>query len=125
MPGTFWKATYLTGYLGTIAILIAWYSWLAPSQHFHVALILTVLIVPLLFPLKGLLSARRYTIGWSLFLSLAYFTHGVVEAYAAPVARIPALIEVACSLLWFLGGVGYIRASKRVIPAAPTSQTES
>ena len=51
----------LTGYLGTLALLTAWYSWLAPSTHFPVALVLLVLVLPLLFPLRGLLHGRRYT----------------------------------------------------------------
>lgn len=126
MPASVWKGLYLTGYFGTIATLVAWYSWLAPSPHFHLGLVLGVLIIPLLFPLVGLIRSKRYTVGWSLFLSLAYLGHGIVEAYAVSAARLPGLIEIACSLLWFVGATGYIRATRpAATPPAPTSQTES
>ena len=126
MSASLWKILYQVGYLGIFAVLIAWYGWLAPSTHFHVGLILVFLLVPLLFPLRGLLTAKRYTIGWSLFLCLAYFTHGIVEGYAIAEARYLGIIEVACSLMWFIGGMGYIRKTKTVptTPPAPTSQTE-
>ncbi len=104
----------LTGHLGTLALLLAWYAWLAPSPYFPVALVLLVLVAPLLLPLWGILHARRYTIAWSCFLALLYFTHGVVEAWSSPLTRPLGLLEVLTSLLWFLGGIGYIKASKAV-----------
>jgi uncharacterized membrane protein len=102
----------LSGYFGTFALLLAWYAWLAPSPHFPVTLVLLCLVTPLLFPLRGILHARRYTIAWSCFLALLYFTHGVIEAYNSPVTRSYGLLEVLFTTLWFLGGMAYIRASK-------------
>jgi len=101
----------VAGYLGTFSVLLAWYSWLAPSPYFPVALVLLVLVTPLLFPLRGILHARRYTIAWSCFLALLYFTHGVVAAWNDPTARYLGLLEVACSVLWFVAGLLYIRST--------------
>lgn len=105
-------ALALTGYLGTFVLLMAWYAWLAPSTHFPVALVLLLLVTPLLFPLRGLLHARRYTVAWSCFLSLLYFTHGVIEAWHSPVTRHLGLLEIVLTLAWFAGGIGYIKAGK-------------
>jgi uncharacterized membrane protein len=102
----------VTGYFGTFALLLAWYAWLAPSPYFPVALVLLCLVTPLLFPLRGILHARRYTIAWSCFLALLYFTHGVVAAYNSPVTRPYGLLEILFTTLWFLGGMAYIRAGK-------------
>jgi uncharacterized membrane protein len=102
----------VTGHLGTFAVLLAWYAWLAPSPYFPVALVLLVLVTPLLLPLRGILHARRYTIAWSCFLALLYFTHGVVGAWNSPITRPLALLEVLTSTLWFLGGIGYIKTGK-------------
>jgi uncharacterized membrane protein len=104
----------VTGHLGTFAVLLAWYAWLAPSPYFPVALVLLLLVTPLLLPLRGILHARRYTIAWSCFLALLYFTHGVVGAWNSPITRPLALLEVLTSALWFLGGVGYIRTIRRI-----------
>jgi len=103
----------LTGYLGTFALLVAWYAWLAPSTHFPVALVLLLLVTPLLFPLRGILHARRYTIAWSCFIALLYFTHGVIEAWHSEITRHLGLLEVLLTTLWFVGGIGYIKTGKR------------
>ncbi|MGB5472591.1 MAG: DUF2069 domain-containing protein [Gammaproteobacteria bacterium] len=106
-------ALTLTGYFGTFALLLAWYVWLAPSTHFPVALVLLVLVTPLLFPLRGLLHARRYTIAWSCFLALLYFTHGVIEAWHSASTRPLGLLEIVLTTAWFVGGISYIKTGKR------------
>lgn len=103
----------LLGYLGILVLLIAWYGWLAPPRLFSAATVIVILALPLFAPLRGLLHGRPYTVAWSLFLSLIYFSHGVVEAYADRQARWLALTEVALSLCWMIGGTLFIRSSKR------------
>ena len=91
---------------------MAWYAWLSPSTHFPVAMVLLALGLPLLLPLRGLLHGRRYTVAWSLFLSIGYFCHGVVEAYSVPEARILASLEVLFTLTWFIAGIAYVRSTR-------------
>ena len=64
----------LTGYFGTLILLTAWFAWLYPPTKAPVSLTLLLIVGPLLLPLRGLLHARRYTISWSCFLALLYFT---------------------------------------------------
>ena len=109
--GLFYALT-LFGYFGIMALLLAWYGWLAPASAVPTQLALIALGLPLFAPLRGLLHARRYTVAWSLFLCLIYFTHGIVEAYSDAEARWLALTEVALSLCWLVGGISFIRASK-------------
>jgi uncharacterized membrane protein len=110
MPGSrFLYALTLFGYFGTLTLLTAWYSWLAPATLFPTALVLIVLLVPLLFPLRGLLHGHKYTFAWSCFLALLYFTHGVMEAYSDDLTRPLGLLEVTFSTLWFLGAMAYIK----------------
>ncbi len=110
LPSTrFLYGLTLAGHLGTLTLLVAWYSWLAPSGHFPVSLVLLVLVLPLFAPLRGLLHRRRYTIAWSCFLALLYFSHGVVEAYVSETSRHLGLLEVLLSSLWFLSGMAYVR----------------
>lgn len=106
----------LFGYFGTLVVLTLWYSWLAPSVYFPVALVLSVLVIPLLFPLRGLLHGRKYTFAWSCFLALLYFTHGVMEAYSNELARPLGLLEVMFSSVWFLAAMAYIKAGKPRVP---------
>ena len=113
MPGsrTLYALT-LFGYFGTLTLLTAWYSWLAPATRFPTTLVLSVMLVPLLFPLRGLLHGRKYTFAWSCFLALFYFTHGVMEAYSSELTRHLGLLEVAFTSLWFVAAMVYIRTGK-------------
>lgn len=107
----FWGLT-LAGYFATMAMLTAWYGWLAPPRVLSPALVVTLLVVPLFAPLRGLLHARPYTVAWSLFLSLPYFAHGVIEAYSTPAARPWALVEIVATLCWMTAGTLFIRARR-------------
>jgi uncharacterized membrane protein len=109
----FLYALTLTGYFGTLALLVAWYSWVAPSTLFPVSLVLLVLVLPLFAPMRGLLHERRYTIAWSCFLAVCYFTHGVVEGYSSPVTRYLGLLEVTLTSVWFLAALAYIRFGRK------------
>ena len=103
----------LFGYFGIMLLLPVWYGWLAPPQLISAQLALALLGVPLFFPLHGLLHARRYTIAWSLFLSMLYFSHGCMEAWGNPDARWLALLEVGLSLCWLAGGIMFLRVSNK------------
>ena len=112
MPGPrFLYALTLTGYLGTLALLTAWYSWLSPPVYLPVTLVLVLLVVPLLFPLRGLLHGRRYTFAWSCFLALLYFTHGVMEAWSSDVDHYLGLLEIVLATLWFVAAMAYVRST--------------
>ncbi len=112
MHATTWRRLALTGYFGTLVLLVSWYAWLSPSERLPVYIVLLTLCLPLLLPLRGLLHGRRYTYAWSLFLALAYLTHALIEAYSTPADRWLALLEIALVLLWFTGAVLYIRKTR-------------
>lgn len=98
----------LVSYITLIGLLLGWYGIHDPSP---VALI--ALLLPLLFPLRGLLKGDPYTFAWSSFLILIYFIHGVVEAYANPAVRLLAGFEILCSVAFYSGAVLYARLRGR------------
>lgn len=110
-PATLWRSLCLLGYLGVFITLVSWYTVLAPPTMLPIPFVLVTLVAPLLFPLRGMIQGRRYTYSWSLFLSMFYFTHGVIEAYsnANTDIQIYALIEITFCLLWFIAGIKYVR----------------
>jgi uncharacterized membrane protein len=69
-------------------------------------------VVPLLLPMRGFFHRCRKSCVWAAYLSLFYFIHGCVEAYANGQDRSYALIEIMLSLLLFLGAAGYVRFAK-------------
>ena len=98
----------LTGYFGLWLLIPVWYIWLTESQ-LPLGLILGFLLVPLLFPLRGLLRNNTYTYAWSTFLSLLYFAHGVSEAWTIPQDRLYAGLEIFLSVLWFVSAMYYVK----------------
>ena len=112
MKARHYLALTLGGYFGIMLLLPLWYGWLAPPSVLSPRVALIALGLPLFAPLRGLLHGRSYTVAWSLFLSVLYFTHGVVEAWSSADARWLALAEVLLSLCWLVGGILFVRAAK-------------
>ena len=108
-----WLALTLAAWAGLLALLVAWYGWLAPPRLLSPALAITLMVLPLFAPLRGLLHGRPYTVAWSLFLAVFYFTHGVIEAWSSADARPWALLEIALAGLWMLAGTLFVRRARR------------
>ena len=108
----FYRLTLLS-YFGLLILLALWFTWLAPSRTLPTSLVLLFGIGPLLLPLRGLLYGRPYTFAWSSLLIMAYFIHGIVEAYAEPQVRILAAIEIVLTCLFYLGAILYPRYYNR------------
>lgn len=101
----------VTSYLGLMALLLAWLTWLSPPPRELISLALVALIGPLLLPLRGLLYARRYTMAWSTMLILVYFVHGAASAATPGLNRWLGLVEVALVAVYFTTAILYIRAT--------------
>ena len=89
-------------------------SGLMTAEAYGASVSRTVLVGPLLFPLRGLLHGRSYTFAWSAFLALLYFIHGAVEAYSMESARYLGLLEVVLSVTWFSAAVMYVRVGREL-----------
>ena len=86
--------------LGLIVLGLAWELWLAPIKPGGSLLALKVL--PLCFPLAGLLKNRMYTYRWVSLMVWLYFTEGAVRAYSdRPPSNYLAMIEVVLCLALF------------------------
>lgn len=107
-----WRNIALTAYLGLFVLIIVWNIFIAPPEKYPRALILIVLLIPLLFPLRGMLHGRRYTYAWSSMLSLLYFILGVADAYSDPVDRVYGLLMMALGIGWFGGAILYVRLGR-------------
>lgn len=104
----------LSGYFGIYVLILIWYTWWFPLQQVPTALILTVLLAPLLFPLRGLLAGKCYTYSWSSFLALFYFVIGAGDAYSSILDKRYGMLLIIASLLWYIGSIGYVRYSKKI-----------
>jgi uncharacterized membrane protein len=99
-------------HLGAVALLalallhILWHAWLLPPATPQIAKTLAVSIVPLLPGLWVCLRNLRRGVLIGGIVCLFYFCHGVSVAYADAAARVPALIEIALTLV-VIGASGW------------------
>lgn len=99
-----------TGLIALILLCLGWELWWAPLRPGGSWLVLKVL--PLLWPLFGVLHARRYTHQWLSLLAFAYFIEGTVRMMSdAGASRWLALAEAVLALILAVSAVGFARAS--------------
>jgi uncharacterized membrane protein len=110
--------------LGLIVLGLAWELWLAPLRPGGTLLALKVL--PLCFPLTGLLKNRMYTYRWLSLMIWLYFTEGVVRAWGdtAP-SNYCALLEVLLCVVLFVACAMHVRLRIRDAKNNPTPDAES
>lgn len=100
------RAVSIASLLGLIVLGVAWELVLAPTGNRS----LVLKVVPLLFPLFGLLKHRMYTHRWVSLLVWIYFTEGTVRASSDPYpSSALALIEVALCLSLFIASAVHVR----------------
>lgn len=108
MNARHYYAIALSGYLGLFSLLMLWNTVILPPEKLPVALVLIVTVSPLLFVLRGFLKGNLKSCAWMAYLSMPYFIHGSIEAYARTDRLLPSL-EVFFSLLLFLGASLFVR----------------
>ena len=92
-------------------LCLAWELWLAPIRPGGSMLALKAL--PLVIPMAGIVSGRRYTYQWTSMFILAYFIEGVMRAWSERGAsQWLAAGEIALSLAYFAAVVAYARLTR-------------
>jgi uncharacterized membrane protein len=100
----------LAGYFGLLILIINWFTWIAPPERVPRSLVMAALAIPLLFPLRGIIHAKRYTHQWIGFLSMLYFIIGVdVWYHHQATEKLLGMSMVVFSLLLMIGSSMYAR----------------
>ena len=120
----FYRVAALSSYFALLFHLLLWIIWLGPSLYFPTAMVLIVMVVPLIFPLRGLLHGRAYTHAWTGFLAILYFVHGVGDFVVNPPERLYSGIEVVLSLTLFFSCAFYARITGKQQQAEAESEGE-
>jgi uncharacterized membrane protein len=107
--------------MGLIVLGLAWELWLAPLRPGGTLLALKVL--PLCFPLTGLLKNRMYTYRWLSLLIWLYFIEGVVRAWGdAPPSNYFAFAEVVLCVVLFASCALHVRLRLKHAKAHPLAE---
>ncbi|WP_354624774.1 DUF2069 domain-containing protein [Psychromonas sp. MME2] len=98
------------GYFGLLLLIPCWHLWLSPpTLNLSGWLVSAIWLIPLLFPLKGIIKGSPYTYAWSGFIALFYLMHGIVILISSETERILAGIELLLTLLFLIGGIYYAK----------------
>jgi uncharacterized membrane protein len=111
---TFLRNFALFNFFGLMITLICWITLAEHGEYFPTAAFLVLALVPLLFPLRGLLHGKPYTHAWTSFLMLLYFSHGVGEFYSADSPLFYPALEIIFSTLAFMSSISFIKLNAKM-----------
>lgn len=102
-----WRALAALGILGLAILIVVWNSWLTPVQVYPRSVEILFFAGPLLFFIRGILHARRYTMVVITMVSFAYVLMGVWYILSAD-EKIYGYLLLAFSFLMFLGSLMHV-----------------
>jgi uncharacterized membrane protein len=103
------KKIALLGYFSLLFFMPLWLLVLSPSESLSTSTTLVLFILPLLFPLKGLLQGNPFTYAWANFIVLIYFLHSLTTLWVLPSDMIWAILELIFASTMFLGCTYYAK----------------
>jgi uncharacterized membrane protein len=110
--------------IGLIVVGLAWELWLAPLRPG--GSFWAIKVIPLCFPLAGLLKNRMYTYRWMSLLIWLYFTEGVVRAWSdTGLSAVLALVQTALCLALFVAVALHVRWRLASVASPAPNPTET
>lgn len=104
---TLWRALAAFGILGLVILIVVWNSWLTPVQVYPRSIEILFFAGPLLFFIRGILHARRYTFVVITMVSFAYILMGVWYILSID-EKVYGYLLLVLSFMMFLGSLMYV-----------------
>jgi uncharacterized membrane protein len=86
-----------------------WQIFVSPHPHINPVTAAIGWCIPLLFPLRGILTGKAYTHAWANFVLMLYFLHALTILYVDQGERWLAAVELLLACCAFVGNVMYAR----------------
>ncbi|WP_143323517.1 DUF2069 domain-containing protein [Cognaticolwellia aestuarii] len=103
------KKITLSGYFSLLFYMPFWLIIASDDSALSIPLILVMFVLPLLFPLKGLVQGNPYTYAWSNFIVMIYFLHSLTTLWVSADEKIWALGEFILASIMFIAGSYYAK----------------
>jgi uncharacterized membrane protein len=108
-----WARAVRWTWLGLLLLQPAWLALLPPPAGPGSWVLATLASVPLLLPLGGVWRGSLRAVTWAGYLAMLYLVIGVVEAWANPPQRLPALLQVVLVAAFVGSALGLSRRTSR------------
>lgn len=110
MSTLFFQRLAQSGYFGLLVLVPLWHLYLSPPVlDINPWLIALIWLIPLLFPLKGIIQGNPYTYAWSGFISLIYIMHACVIIMVNDQERWLAGIELLLGSVFLAGNIYFAK----------------
>ncbi len=99
----------LIGYWGLVILIPVWNLWWYPSALFSNKVVTLFWLIPLVFPVLGLIRGKAYTHAWSGFIAVIYVCHGFTSLITSLPEIYPIFLEILFSCCFLFGGMYYAK----------------
>lgn len=99
----------LLGYFGLFLLIPFWNLWWYPSTIFSNKIVTGFWLLPLLFPMIGLIKGKAYTHAWSGFIAVVYICHGLASLITNTEELVPIFLEIILGCLFLFGGMYFAK----------------
>lgn len=99
----------LFSYLSLVVWVVLWHSVIAPHSQINPLGLTVAWLIPLLFPLPGILRGKAYTHAWANFILMFYFLHALTMIWVDEGERFLALVELIIVSAAFAGNTLYAK----------------
>ena len=103
------KRITLFGYFSLLFYMPIWLIFVSDDTALSIPLTIVMFILPLLFPLKGLVQGNPYTYAWSNFIVMIYFLHSLTTLWVSADEKLWALGELFFASVMFIAGSYYAK----------------
>ncbi|OEE60950.1 hypothetical protein A1OO_21235 [Enterovibrio norvegicus FF-33] len=103
------RATALSSYLGLFVWVALWHGVLSPHVHVNPYGVTIAWLLPLLLPLKGILTGKPYTHAWANFILMFYFIHALTILWVDQGERWLALVELLLTSISFVSNIYFAK----------------
>ncbi|MDD1784143.1 DUF2069 domain-containing protein [Enterovibrio sp. ZSDZ35] len=109
------RTVALTSYLALIAWVLIWHGFLSPHPHINPVGVTIAWLIPLMLPLKGILTGKPYTHAWANFILMFYFLHGLTLLFVDEGERYLALVELVITSISFVSNILYAKQKGKAL----------
>lgn len=110
--GRFIHPLAIACHLALLGLLFVWLVWFLEPPHWPRPLLILLVVLPLAFPVRGLLDQRPSSYLWSLALALVYAMHGATELWLGTEQPWLSTLEMLFALATFVSASLALRLAR-------------